>query len=211
VRQSSSQRQLSVMWCWIFATITLLNTITALSLPASFQNYRQNNQYGNIPQYEVLELTSSELEDLLSNVHSPAIDHLLMQEEYGDANGDLGDYSSYPLNNDYYQEDDNDQIHQLKWLQDYMNEGQQVQGEDRQTNLKMATTTAPPTTEASTTTTSRPVIRRMTKERRGMMEEPIFRPDNARDPQFMYRGRKKRSAPVPPFINAGVTKNKMHF
>merc|ERR1711963_575195 len=173
VRQSSSQRQLSVMWCWIFATIT------ALSLPASFQNYRQNNQYGNIPQYEVLELTSSELEDLLSNVHSPAIDHLLMQEEYGDANGDLGDYSSYPLNNDYYQEDDNDQIHQLKWLQDYMNEGQQVQGEDRQTNLKMASATAPPTTEAST-----PVIRRMTKERRGMKEEPIFRPDNARDPQF---------------------------
>ena len=105
------------MWCWIFATITLLNTITALSLPASFQNvsnneiilftkseivltfviqYRQNNQYGNIPQYEVLELTSSELEDLLSNVHSPAIDHLLMPEEYGDANGDLGKYCLLP-------------------------------------------------------------------------------------------------------------------
>ena len=35
----------------------------------------------------------------------------------------LGDYINYPLYNDYYQEDDNDQIHQLQLLQDYMNEG----------------------------------------------------------------------------------------
>ena len=68
-------------------------------------------------------------------------------------------------------------------------------------------TEAPPTTSPETTTTSttasaapRHAMRRMTKERRGMMEEPIFRLDSARDPQFMYRGRKKRSAPIPPFV-----------
>ena len=63
-------------------------------------------------------------------------------------------------------------------------------------------TTSPETTTTSTTTSAAPrhAMRRMTKERRGMMEEPIFRPDSARDPQFMYRGRKKRSAPIPPFV-----------
>merc|ERR1711988_1966316 len=64
-------------------------------------------------------------------------------------------------------------------------------------------TTTPETTITSTTTTTtapRHSMRRMTKERRGMMEEPIFRPDSARDPQYMYRGRKKRSAPIPPFV-----------
>ena len=58
--------------------------------------------------------------------------------------------------------------------------------------------TVPTTT--TTTTTMRPVMRVMTKERRGMMEEPIFRPENAKDPQFIYRGRKKRSAPIVPFM-----------
>ena len=38
-----------------------------------------------------------------------------------------------------------------------------------------------------------------------MMEEPIFRPDSARDPQYMYRGRRKRAAPIPPFVQ----KNKL--
>merc|ERR1712179_750744 len=62
-------------------------------------------------------------------------------------------------------------------------------------------TTSPETTTTSTTTAApRHAMRRMTKERRGMMEEPIFRPDSARDPQYMYRGRKKRSAPIPPFV-----------
>merc|ERR1712110_963434 len=65
-------------------------------------------------------------------------------------------------------------------------------------------TTSPETTTTTTSTTTtaapRHAIRRMTKERRGMMEEPIFRPDRARDPQYMYRGRKKRSAPIPPFV-----------
>lgn len=62
-------------------------------------------------------------------------------------------------------------------------------------------TTSPETTTSTTTTAApRHAMRRMTKERRGMMEEPIFRPDSARDPQFMYRGRKKRSAPIPPFV-----------
>ena len=63
-------------------------------------------------------------------------------------------------------------------------------------------TTSPESTITSTTTTTAPrhSMRRMTKERRGMMEEPIFRPDSARDPQYMYRGRKKRSAPIPPFV-----------
>merc|ERR1712137_1150176 len=63
-------------------------------------------------------------------------------------------------------------------------------------------TEAPATTSPETTTTAAPrhAMRRMTKERRGMMEEPIFRPDSARDPQYMYRGRKKRSAPIPPFV-----------
>ena len=60
-----------------------------------------------------------------------------------------------------------------------------------------ATTT---TTTPAPVTTPKQVLRTMTKERRGMMEEPIFRPGNANDPQFMYRGRKKRSAPIPPFV-----------
>ena len=65
------------------------------------------------------------------------------------------------------------------------------------------TTTAPSTTIASTTsttTTARPLLT-MTKERRGMFEEPIYRPGNAKDPHFMYRGRKKRSIPLPPFVS----------
>ena len=65
-------------------------------------------------------------------------------------------------------------------------------------------------------TTVNPTIReetKMTKERRGMLEVhnftfeiyfsenifikvPILRPDEARDPKFLFRGRKKRSAPV---------------
>ena len=48
-------------------------------------------------------------------------------------------------------------------------------------------------------------IQASVKERRGMMEEPIFRPDSARDPQYMYRGRRKRAAPIPPFVQ----KNKL--
>merc|ERR1711971_713815 len=70
------------------------------------------------------------------------------------------------------------------------------------TEAPATTTPDPETTITSTTTTTAPkhTMRRMTKERRGMMEEPIFRPDSARDPQYMYRGRKKRSAPIPPFV-----------
>merc|ERR1719151_295884 len=43
-------------------------------------------------------------------------------------------------------------------------------------------TTSPESTITSTTTTTAPrhSMRRMTKERRGMMEEPIFRPNSAR-------------------------------
>merc|ERR1712233_58037 len=63
------------------------------------------------------------------------------------------------------------------------------------------TTSAPSTTSASTTTTTARPLRIMTKERRGMVEEPIFRPGNAKDPHFMYRGRKKRSVPLPPFVS----------
>merc|ERR1719411_2518927 len=48
-------------------------------------------------------------------------------------------------------------------------------------------------------TTVKPTIReetKMTKERRGMLEVPNFRPDEAKDPNFLFRGGKKRSAPV---------------
>ena len=45
----------------------------------------------------------------------------------------------------------------------------------------------------------------LSAERRGMKEEPIFRPEGARDPR--YKGRKKRS--VPPFV--GGKKVQTHF
>ena len=64
-------------------------------------------------------------------------------------------------------------------------------------------------TPATTPPTPRPGLI-MTKERRGMAEEPILRPDSARDPQYLYRGRKKRSAePVPPFVQ--TTGRKIHL
>ena len=45
----------------------------------------------------------------------------------------------------------------------------------------------------------------LSAEQRGMKEEPIFRPEGARDPR--YKGRKKRS--VPPFV--GGKKILSHF
>ena len=39
-------------------------------------------------------------------------------------------------------------------------------------------------------------VSRMTQERRGMLEVPILRPEEARDPKFLFRGRKKRSIPT---------------
>ena len=71
-----------------------------------------------------------------------------------------------------------------------------------------SSTPAPPT-PGTTPPTPRPGLI-MTKERRGMAEEPILRPDSARDPQYLYRGRKKRSAePVPPFVQ--TTGRKIHL
>ena len=71
-----------------------------------------------------------------------------------------------------------------------------------------SSTLAPPT-PGTTPPTPRPGLI-MTKERRGMAEEPIQRPDSARDPQYLYRGRKKRSAePVPPFVQ--TTGRKIHL
>jgi len=160
-----------------------------------------------IPEYEVLELSPAELDSLLQEVHSPAVDHVLYPAEYDweDRNQEDTIYPGYyPLTLPDYLEEEHpeQQLHNLGFLPQL--------GEVPETNQNLfealshsTTTTAPSTTIASTTsttTTARPLLT-MTKERRGMFEEPIFRPGNAKDPHFMYRGRKKRSIPLPPFVS----------
>merc|ERR1711953_268570 len=48
-------------------------------------------------------------------------------------------------------------------------------------------------------TTVKPTVRKetkKTKDRRGMLEVPNLRPNEAKAPKFLFRGRKKRSAQV---------------
>jgi len=180
----------------------------AFSLPSN-QFDSRNPVYepdrDSIPDYEVLELSPAELDSLLEEVHSPAVDHILYPNEYDweDNNQEDAVYPGYyPLTlPDYYEDAQQPelQLQNLGFQPRFRETNQNLIKEVSQSDM---TTSAPSTTTASTTTTAtaRP-LRIMTKERRGMVEKPIFRPGNAKDPHFMYRGRKKRSVPLPPFVS----------
>merc|ERR1712227_771056 len=164
-------------------------SIAPQSLNSLYAAPVSGDEYDNAAQYELIELSPEEVEELLSEIHTPSVDHLLHPSDYIEVEEAEDDVpaADYHLS-DYYQDDEEEeQIEQLKQLEHLLEE----RGQSKE---QTSTTTA--------TTTPRPVLRRMTKERRGMVEEPIFRPGNANDPQFMYRGRKKRSAPIPPFAQS---------
>merc|ERR1712012_87192 len=171
-------------------------SIAPQSLNSLYAAPVSGDEYDNAAQYELIELSPEEVEELLSEIHTPSVDHLLHPSDYIDVEEAEDDVpaADYHLS-DYYQDDEEEeQIEQLKQLEHLL--------EERGQSKEQTSTTTTPATPATTTTTARPVLRRMTKERRGMVEEPIFRPGNANDPQFMYRGRKKRSAPIPPFVQS---------
>ena len=119
----------------------------------------------------------------------------------------LSDYSpaAYP---DYYPEYSSavpSEDQRLAMLYNLLEDREQQQ----EAGEAVESSTPAPPTPGTTPPTPRPGLI-MTKERRGMAEEPILRPDSARDPQYLYRGRKKRSAePVPPFVQ--TTGRKIHL
>ena len=72
----------------------------------------------------MVELTPEDLEALVSELHNPSVDHMLLPSEYDVSDEDGQDYS-YPVP-DYYQAEDADedineqQIEQLKQLENLL-------------------------------------------------------------------------------------------
>ena len=83
------------------------------------------DEYDNAAQYELIELSPEEVEELLSEIHTPSVDHLLHPSDYIDVEEAEDDVpaADYHLS-DYYQDDEEEeQIEQLKQLE-HLLEGQ---------------------------------------------------------------------------------------
>ena len=77
------------------------------------------DEYDNAAQYELIELSPEEVEELLSEIHTPSVDHLLLPSDYIDVEeAEDVPAADYHLP-DYYQDDDEEeeQIEQLKQLE----------------------------------------------------------------------------------------------
>merc|ERR1712183_774528 len=165
----------------------LAASASCYSLPQDPRNFPIDEE---APEYEIVEITPNELEAIV-NIHNPAIDHLIYPADFFEV---LQDPSSIDYLDASYHEDKDD----------FPFYGENLNTENLKYLLKEAENPldglekSPPRTSTIRTTVT-PTIRKetkMTKERRGMLEVPNFRPDEARDPKFLFRGRKKRSAPV---------------
>merc|ERR1711953_325157 len=188
-----------ILLAGVMSQIPLLLYLAAASVSSYYLAPTRELKYvpryidgGPAPDYQILQIVPTELEDL-QNINEPEIENLIYPADDFDLNQEPSYLDYLDPAPEYHQSQDfpffgGSSSMDVENLRDLLKETDNQESELDQDSPSTAKITQETTT--TTTTTTQPPHTQQGDRRRasGMLEVPILRPEEARDPKFIYRG-----------------------